>query len=87
MVFRMRMMDATLKLPLFGIPAAFYVAATLFLAILYGINDYKQGIASGITLLLGLIVYPLFQLRRSSPTAGELTAERDNEHMKDNSDT
>ena len=87
MVFRMRMMDATLKLPLFGIPAAFYVAATLFLAFLYGINDYRQGIASGITLLLGLIVYPLFQLRRSSSTAGELTVLEDSEHIKDTSDT
>ena len=84
MVFRMRMMDATTKLPLFGIPAAIYVAATLFLAVLYGINDYKQGIASGITLLLGLIVYPFFQRRIDSSAARVSTVEADKENLKDN---
>jgi hypothetical protein len=78
------MMDATTKLPLFGIPAAIYVAATLFLAVLYGINDYKQGIASGITLLLGLIVYPFFQRRIDSSAARVSTVEADKENLKDN---
>ena len=87
MVFRMRMMDAKIKLPLFGIPAATYVAATLLLAVLYGINDYKQGIASGITLLIGLIIYPFFQSGISSSEGHIPTVEVDNENLKDRSDT
>ncbi|HBV66009.1 MAG TPA: APC family permease [Rhodopirellula sp.] len=86
MIFRLRRMDAKTKLPLFGIPAAIYVAATLFLAVLYGINDYKQGIASGITLLLGLLVYPFFQQRISSSAGRTPTVEVDNEKPKDRSD-
>ncbi len=86
MVFRMRMMNATIKLPLFGIPAAIYVAATLFLAVLYGITDYKQGIASGITLLLGLIAYPFFQRRISSSVDRVPTVEVDNENLKEHSE-
>ena len=61
MVFRLRMLDSTINLPLFGIPAAIYVTATLFLAVLYGVSDYRQVIASGFTLLIGLLIYPWFQ--------------------------
>ena len=60
------MKDASVKIPLLGIPAAIYVTATLFLAVLYGINDPKQGIASAVTLIIGLILYPWFQYRISS---------------------
>lgn len=61
MVFRMQIMDNKLKLPLFGIPAALYVSATLVLAVLYAISDYRQVIASGVTLLIGVIIYPWFR--------------------------
>lgn len=87
MIFRIRMVDAEAKLPLHGVPAAIYVAATLFLAVLYGINDYKQAIASGITLLLGLIVYPFVQRRISLASVRIPTVEMDNENLNDHADT
>ena len=65
MVFRLRAKDTTFRLPLFGIPAAIYVAATLFLAVLFAISQPKQAIASAITLILGLLLYPWFANRIS----------------------
>ena len=87
MVFRMRMMDFNVKLPLLGIPAATYVLATLLLAVLYGISDYKQGIASGVTLLVGLIIYPFFRSRISPSADCVSPAKLDADNMKDSPDT
>ena len=83
MVFHPRMKDASVRIPLLGIPAAIFVAATFFLAVLYGINEPKQGIASAITLVLGLILYPFFQRRISSSADHDQTMNTEN--LQDNS--
>jgi len=74
MVFRLYAKDATFKLPLYGIPAAIYIAATLFLAVLFAINQPYQAIASAITLSLGLLLYPWSANRISRSSAPDQDA-------------
>lgn len=85
MIFLPRMKDGSVKLPLLGIPAAVYVTATLFLAVLYGINDPKQGIASAVTLIIGLILYPWFQHRISSSADHAQTMDTEQQQDKSGS--
>jgi len=70
MVFRLRKHNDSLWLPLYGIPAAIYVASTLGLAVLSGIADPKRTIASALTLAVGLVLYPWFRNRISGQTGG-----------------
>lgn len=61
MLFVLRRRGDSIRLIGFGIPAAFYVAATLLLAVLYGIRSPLQAIAAGGTVLLGLFLYPILR--------------------------
>jgi amino acid transporter len=54
------------KLPLFGIPAVIYVAATLVLAVLYASQEPLQAVAAIVTVTIGLLLYPLIGKRSSS---------------------
>ena len=77
MVFRLRKNGDSIRLPLFGIPAAIYVLSTLGLAVLYGINDPKPAIASAITLAVGLVLYPLFRNRICDQTSTDSKLQTD----------
>ena len=46
------------KLPLLGIPAIFYVVATLILAALYALQEPLQAVAGIATVTIGLLLYP-----------------------------
>ena len=65
MLFVLRGRGDSIRLIGFGIPAAFYVAATLLLAVLYGIRSPLQAVAAGATVLLGLFLYPILRHRLS----------------------
>jgi amino acid transporter len=58
MVFVLRYRKQIDRLPLWGIPAATYVIATLVLAVLYAIEVPRQTAAVAITILIGLVLYP-----------------------------
>lgn len=58
MLFVMRMRGQSVRIAWYGIPAAIYVAATLALAILYGLSNTQQAAAAGITVAVGLCLYP-----------------------------
>ncbi len=58
MLLVMRMRGEPIRLPLLGIPLAIYVAATLGLAVLYGIAMPWQAAAAGLTIAIGFLLYP-----------------------------
>jgi APA family basic amino acid/polyamine antiporter len=58
MLLVMRLRGEPIRLPLLGIPPAIYVASTLALAVLFGIEKPSQAAAAGITIMIGLILYP-----------------------------
>lgn len=58
MVFVLRYRGEIGKVPLRGIPAAFYVVATLILAMLYAIEQPLQAVATAATILGGWLLYP-----------------------------
>ncbi|MGI9471372.1 MAG: APC family permease [Rubripirellula sp.] len=74
MLFLLRLKGDSIKLIGFGIPAAFYVIATLLLAVLYGIRSPNQAMAAGLTVLLGLILYPVLRNRISTPDSSHQDA-------------
>lgn len=63
MLFVLRRRQSSIWMPAYGIPAAIYVLATLVLAVLYGIGKPGSALAAVITLLAGVIVYPLLKHR------------------------
>ena len=77
MVFRLPKKDTDFNLPLMKIAAGIYVAATLLLAVLFAISDPLQGVASLITLIIGMILYPLFLFRRSKDAFTNIDVETD----------
>ncbi len=58
MLFVMRYRGTTKALPLYGIPPAIYVAATIILAILFAIDQPQQTIAVVATVAVGFLLYP-----------------------------
>ncbi len=58
MVFVLRQRNEIGRLPLWGIPAAIYVIATLGLAVLYAIAEPKQTAVVAVTILVGAVLYP-----------------------------
>jgi len=64
MVFVMRYRGEIDRLPWGGIPAAFYVIATLVLAVLYAIEQPVQTVAVVATILAGLLIYPWMPKRK-----------------------
>ena len=77
MVFRLPKKDTDFNLPLMKIAAGIYVAATLFLAVLFAISDPLQGVASLITLIMGMTLYPLFLFRRTKDAFTNIDVETD----------
>ncbi len=58
MLLVMRYRGQIARLPLWGIPAAGYVIATLVLAVLYAIEQPLQTVAVVVTIFVGVAVYP-----------------------------
>ncbi len=67
MLLLMRLRGEPIRLPLLGIPPAIYVASTLALAVLFGIEKPSQAAAAGITIMIGFILYPCFANRLEVP--------------------
>lgn len=63
MLFVLRRREPGMWLPAYGIPAAVYVLATVVLAILYGIGEPYSALASVVTLLIGILLYPFLKSR------------------------
>ncbi len=63
MLFVLKIRGDGIRLPLLGIPPAVYVLSTLLLAVLYGIGQPEQFIAAGITVGIGLVLYPWLNRR------------------------
>jgi hypothetical protein len=57
-------------MPAYGIPAAVYVLATIVLAVLYAIGEPKSALAAGITLAVGVVLYPWLKNRSIKPESG-----------------
>ncbi len=66
MVFVLRYQGKIARLPYWGIPAAFYVLATLALAVLFAIDQPRQTIGVAMTILIGIALYPLVGHRPQS---------------------
>jgi APA family basic amino acid/polyamine antiporter len=65
MLFALRWRGEITRLPAFGIPPAIYVAATLILAVLYGIGKPEQALAAGVTVGIGFVLYPWIGKRKA----------------------
>ena len=63
MLFVLRLRSTGNRLPLFGIPAAVYVLATLVLAVLYAIREPWQAVATIATVVTGVLLYPWIAAR------------------------
>jgi APA family basic amino acid/polyamine antiporter len=70
MLFVLRYRKQIDHLPLWGIPATFYVVATLTLAVLYAIEKPQQTMAVVITILIGFVLYPWIGHRRRAKANG-----------------
>ncbi len=57
MLFVLRWRGDALKLPLWGIPPAIYVIATLMIAVLYAISEPRQAIFAVATFVVGFVYY------------------------------
>tara|TARA_R110002049_G_scaffold4601_1_gene31681 strand:- start:69108 stop:70415 length:1308 start_codon:yes stop_codon:yes gene_type:complete len=68
MVFVLRWRGDLTRLPLGGIPALAYVAATMLIAVLSAIQQPVQAMTAGATLALGFLMFPLMR-RRYARTA------------------
>ena len=66
MLFVLRRRQPGIWMPAYGIPAAIYVLATLVLAVLYGIGKPGSALAAALTLLVGVILYPLLRHRSTN---------------------
>ena len=66
MLFVLRRRQPGIWMPAYGIPAAIYVLATLVLAVLYGIGKPGSALAAAVTLLVGVILYPLLRHRSTN---------------------
>ena len=67
MLFVLRRRQADIWMPAYGIPAAIYVLATIVLAVLYAIGEPASALAAGMTLLVGVILYPWLKNRSIEP--------------------
>lgn len=63
MLFVLRLRGEDIRLPLYGIVPGIYVIGTLVIAILYGISQPSQATATGLTLVVGLALYPFVSKR------------------------
>lgn len=63
MLFVLRRRGEIARLPLFGIPPAIYVAATLLLAVLYAIDKPLQATAAAATVAVGIVLFPWMRRR------------------------
>ena len=67
MLFVLRVGDREMRLPWFGIPPAIYVVATVILAVLYAKQEPVQTLAAGVTVAVGLVLYPWITKRLPDP--------------------
>ena len=65
MVFVLSRRGEAICVPLWGVPAAIYVTATLILAFMSAVHDPMQAFAAGVTLGIGIIAYPIVRRRHA----------------------
>ena len=63
MLFLLRWRGEKINMPMWGIPSAIYIVATVVLAILYGCSEHDQAIAAAATIAVGFVLYPFVSKR------------------------
>ena len=67
MLFLLRWRGEKIQMPMWGIPPAIYVVATVVLAILFGSGEHAQAMAAAATVAVGFVLYPFVSKRLQDP--------------------